>query len=228
MPTSTAFDGAATGVALSAGQVGLACAYAMLNQATCRRIVLHDVPGKLDALEAEVEDLLHGAEFVTSAVDVAATSDFAHTAGSDVVIIPAGARQHEGESRLDLVARNVAIFEDIIPKIAAASPNAILLILTNPCDVMTHVAREISGFPSSRVLGSGTALDTSRFRSLLAKHLGVDSGSVHGLVLGEHGDSSVVVWSQLTVGTMPVDRTARSKCPSHPCHASLVLPRPNV
>lgn len=121
-------------------------------------------------------------------------------AGSDVVVIPAGARQNQGESRLDLVARNVAIFEAIIPKIAAASPNAKLLILTNPCDIMTHVAQRLSGFPSNRVIGSGTALDTSRFRSLLAQQLKVDSGSVHGLVLGEHGDSSVVVWSQLMVG----------------------------
>ena len=128
-----------------------------------------------------------------------ATCDFADTANSDVVIIPAGARQNEGESRLDLVARNVAI-ESIVPQIALHSPDCVILVLSNPVDIMTHVAREISGFTPSRVVGSGTALDTSRFRSLLAQHLDVDSGSVHGLVLGEHGDSSVVVWSQLFVG----------------------------
>ena len=143
--------------------------------------------------------LPRGAEFVDS-LDVVATADFADTADSDIVIIPAGARQNEGESRLALVARNVAIFEDIIPKIAAASPDAKLLILTNPCDIMTHVALRLSGFPSNRVIGSGTALDTSRFRSLLAHKLAVDSGSVHGMVLGEHGDSSVVLWSQVMVG----------------------------
>uniref|UniRef100_A0A7S0X607 L-lactate dehydrogenase n=1 Tax=Mantoniella antarctica TaxID=81844 RepID=A0A7S0X607_9CHLO len=184
---------------VGSGQVGLACAYALINQATCRQIVLHDIAPKMDRLEAEVADLLHGAEFVDS-LDVVATADFADTADSDIVIIPAGARQNEGESRLALVARNVAIFEDIIPKIAAASPDAKLLILTNPCDIMTHVALRLSGFPSNRVIGSGTALDTSRFRSLLAHKLAVDTGSVHGMVLGEHGDSSVVLWSQVMVG----------------------------
>lgn len=184
---------------VGAGQVGLACAYSMINQATCRQIVLHDIAPKQEILRAETEDLLHGSEFA-SQVSVLATCDFADTANSDVVIIPAGARQNEGESRLDLVARNVAIYESIVPQIALHSPDCVILVLSNPVDVMTHVAREISGFPPSRVVGSGTALDTSRFRSLLAQHLDVDSGSVHGMVLGEHGDSSVVVWSQLFVG----------------------------
>jgi hypothetical protein len=171
----------------------------MINQGTARELVLHDVPSKLDALEAEVEDLRHGAEFVQQ-ISIKATCDFKDTANSDIVIIPAGARQREGESRLDLVARNVAIFESIVPPIAAASPDAVLLILTNPCDVMTHVATHISGFAPNKVIGTGTALDTSRFRALLAEYLDVDSGSVHGMVLGEHGDSSVAVWSQCTVG----------------------------
>ena len=181
------------------GQVGLACAYSMINQGTARELVLHDVPSKLDALEAEVEDLRHGAEFVQQ-ISIKATCDFKDTANSDIVIIPAGARQREGESRLDLVARNVAIFESIVPPIAAASPDAVLLILTNPCDVMTHVATRISGLAPNKVIGTGTALDTSRFRALIAEYLDVDSGSVHGMVLGEHGDSSVAVWSQCTVG----------------------------
>jgi L-lactate dehydrogenase len=181
------------------GQVGLACAYSMINQGTARELVLHDVASKLEALQAEVEDLRHGAEFVQQ-VSISATCDFKDTANSDIVIIPAGARQREGESRLDLVARNVAIFESIVPPIAAASPDAVLLILTNPCDVMTHVATQISGFAPNKVIGTGTALDTSRFRALLAEYLDVDSGSVHGMVLGEHGDSSVAVWSQCTVG----------------------------
>jgi L-lactate dehydrogenase len=146
------------------GQVGLACAYSMINQGTARELVLHDVPSKLDALEAEVEDLRHGAEFVQQ-ISIKATCDFKDTANSDIVIIPAGARQREGESRLDLVARNVAIFESIVPPIAAASPDAVLLILTNPCDVMTHVATHISGFAPNKVIGTGTALDTSRSTS---------------------------------------------------------------
>ena len=181
------------------GQVGLACAYAMINQGTTRELVLYDIPQKIDALEAEVEDLVHGAEFV-SQVSVCATSMFSKTANSDIIIIPAGARQREGESRLDLVARNVAIFDSIIPPLAEHSPNAVLLILTNPCDVMTHVATQLSGFLPSKVIGTGTALDTSRFRALLAEYLDVDSGSVHGMVLGEHGDTSLAVWSQCTVG----------------------------
>ena len=182
---------------VGAGQVGLACAYSMINQATCRQIVLHDIAPKQEILRAETEDLLHGSEFA-SQVSVLATCDFADTANSDVVIIPAGARQNEGESRLDLVARNVAIYESIVPQIALHSPDCVILVLSNPVDIMTHVAREISGFTPSRVVGSGTALDTSRFRSLLAQHR-MSIRSVHGW-LGEHGDSSVVVWSQLFVG----------------------------
>ena len=127
-----------------------------------------------------------------------ATCDFADTANSDVVIIPP-ARARTRASRLDLVARNVAIYGSIVPQIALHSPDCVILVLSNPVDIMTHVEKS-PGFTPSRVVGSGTALDTSRFRSLLAQHLDVDAGSVHGLVLGEHGDSSVVVWSQLFVG----------------------------
>lgn len=131
---------------------------------------------------------------------VKASSDYAVTANSTMVVITAGARQREGESRLDLVGRNVAIFKSIIPQLVKHSPDAVLCVISNPVDIMTYVTWRLSGLPVGRVFGSGTALDSSRFRTLLADRLGVDTRSVHGMILGEHGDSSVAWWSALNVG----------------------------
>ncbi len=129
--------------------------------------------------------------------------------GAEVVIVTAGANQKPGETRIDLLGRNVKIFESIIPQVVAAAPNTTLLITANPADIMTEVALRLSGFPRERVIGSGTVLDTSRFRTLLGYHLGVSPKSIHANVLGEHGDSEVLVWSNGDAGTVQIDELAK-------------------
>jgi len=128
-----------------------------------------------------------------------------------VVVIAAGVAQRQGETRLQLLQRNADVFRQIIPAIFAHAPNAVLLVVTNPVDIMTHLAADFAaefGVPRSRVLGSGTTLDTARFRALLGLHFGVDPHYVHGYVIGEHGDSEVVVWSQATIAGLSLDEFA--------------------
>lgn len=182
---------------VGAGAVGLACAYAILNQGLASELALVDVME--DKLRGEVADLQHGAAFTRRCI-VKGSADYAVSAGSSLVVVTAGARQREGESRLGLVGRNLEIFKSIIPQIVRYSPHAVLCIVSNPVDIMTYVAWRVSGLPVGRVFGSGTALDSSRFRSLVSERVGVDARSVHGLILGEHGDSSVAWWSALNVG----------------------------
>ncbi len=124
--------------------------------------------------------------------------------GAAVTVIAAGAAQKPGETRLDLVQKNAAIFRDIVPQVAEANPDGIILVATNPVDVLAHLTYRISGLPSARVIGSGTILDTARFRSLLADHYGVDPRSVHAHIAGEHGDSEVPVWSSANIAGMPL------------------------
>ena len=135
--------------------------------------------------------------------------DHADLAGAGAVIIAAGVSQRPGETRLELLDRNAAVFRAVVPQILAAAPDAILVIATNPVDVMTQVATRISGLPPERVIGSGTILDTARFRALLGAHLEVSPKSVHAYVLGEHGDSEVLCWSVADVAGIPVDKLAR-------------------
>ncbi|WP_229642832.1 L-lactate dehydrogenase [Waterburya agarophytonicola] len=143
-------------------------------------------------------DLIHGMSLIDPTDLIAGTVADAGK-DADIVIITAGAAQKPGETRLDLLGRNVAIYQNILGDVVKYCPNAILLIVTNPVDIMTYVAFKISGFPSSRVIGSGTVLDTSRFRSLLANKLNIDARSVHAYIIGEHGDSEVPVWSTANV-----------------------------
>lgn len=126
-------------------------------------------------------------------------SDFAVTAGSRLCIVTAGARQREGESRLDLVQRNTDILKGLIPKLVEYSPDTTLLIVSNPVDILTYVAWKLSGLPKNRVIGSGTNLDSSRFRFLMSQRLGVAPTSCHGWIIGEHGDTSVPVWSGVNI-----------------------------
>ncbi|KAJ7952487.1 L-lactate dehydrogenase [Quillaja saponaria] len=133
-----------------------------------------------------------------------ASVDYSVTVGSDLCIVTAGARQIAGESRLNLLQRNVALFRKIIPPLAQYSPETILLIVSNPVDVLTYVAWKLSRFPSNRVIGSGTNLDSSRFRFLIADHLDVNAQDVQAYIVGEHGDSSVALWSSISVGGVPV------------------------
>ncbi|WP_036477862.1 L-lactate dehydrogenase [Myxosarcina sp. GI1] len=184
------------GVIIGLGQVGLACAYSLLIQNCFDELVLQDLD--LQKVEGEVMDLVHGMSFIDPTDVVAGTvADAGRDA--DIVIITAGAAQKPGETRLSLLERNVAIYQNILRDVVQHCPNAILLIVTNPVDIMTYVALKISGFPSSRVIGSGTVLDTSRFRLLLANKLNIDSRSVHAYIIGEHGDSEVPVWSTANV-----------------------------
>ncbi len=184
------------GVIIGLGQVGLACAYSLLIQDCFDELVLQDLD--LRKVEGEIMDLVHGMSLIAPTDLVAGTVADAGK-NADIVIITAGAAQKPGETRLDLLGRNVSIYQNILTDVVKYCPNAILLIVTNPVDIMTYAALKISGFPSSRVIGSGTVLDTSRFRSLLARKLNIDPRSIHAYIIGEHGDSEVPVWSTANV-----------------------------
>jgi len=185
------------------GAVGMACAFGILSQGLCSKMVLADIDKK--KLDGEVNDLNHAGAFLHASVQ-AAGPDYKETAHSKVVIVTAGVRQRTGETRLALVGRNVEVFKHIIPPIARQSPDAILLVVSNPCDVLAWVAWKMSGFPVERVISSGTYLDTSRFRVLLSQRLAINPQSMHAFIIGEHGDSSVAVWSGVNVGGMSLSQ----------------------
>ncbi len=183
--------------------VGATAAYSMVMRGVGREVVLVDL--NKDRARAEADDITHAIPFA-NAMQVTA-GDYADLVGSRVVIVAAGVGQRPGETRLELLSRNAAVFKQVIPEILAHAPRAILLIATNPVDIMTHLAARYAaneGVPSHRVIGSGTTLDTARFRSLLGNYLGVDSYHVHGYVVGEHGDSEVLLWSLVNVGGVPL------------------------
>ncbi|KZC04889.1 PREDICTED: L-lactate dehydrogenase-like [Dufourea novaeangliae] len=178
------------------GQVGMACAFSILTSHVSSDVVLVDVMA--DKLKGEMMDLQHGSAFLKNA-KINASTNYAATANSSLCIVTAGARQREGETRLDLVQRNTDIFKGIIPELVKYSPNTILLIVSNPVDILTYVAWKLSGLPKNRVIGSGTNLDSARFRFLLSQKLDVAPTSCHGWIIGEHGDTSVPVWSGVNV-----------------------------
>jgi len=178
------------------GQVGMACAFSLLTQNICSELALTDIME--DKLKGELMDLQHGLTFLKN-VKISASSDSSVTAGSKVIIVTAGARQNEGESRLSLVQRNVNIYKNIIPPLVKHSPDCILLIVSNPVDLMTYVSWKISGLPKNRVIGSGCNLDSSRFRFHLSERLNIAPSSCHGWIIGEHGDTSVPVWSGVNI-----------------------------
>ncbi len=186
---------------VGAGMVGSAAANAIVLTGQASEVVLVDADAA--RAEAEAADIRHGAPFFHATRVQAA--GFEGLEGCDIVIIAAGVSQKPGETRIDLLTRNVRVFQDIVPKIIGAAPNAILLVATNPVDIMTQVTTVLSGLPAARVFGSGTLLDTARFRSLLAGHFRISSKSVHAYVLGEHGDSEVLVWSSATAGGLPLE-----------------------
>lgn len=189
---------------VGAGMVGSAAAYAMVMRGVGSEIVLVDKNRAL--AEAQAQDILHATPFAY-AVRVSA-GDFADLADAGVVVISAGVGQKPGESRLSLLGRNVEIFSALIPAILEHAPNATLLVASNPVDVMTYVTTKLSKLPTRRVIGSGTILDTARFRALLADHVGVSSKSMHAYVLGEHGDSEVLCWSSARSGSISVGALA--------------------
>ncbi|CAI4222000.1 unnamed protein product [Auanema sp. JU1783] len=178
------------------GQVGMACAYSILQQNIANEICLVDVVP--DKLKGEMMDLQHGLAF-TRHCTVRADTDYSITAGSKICVITAGARQREGETRLSLVQRNVEIFKGIVPNLVKYSPDTLIMVVSNPVDVLTYVTWKLSGLPKERVFGSGTNLDSARFRFLLSEKLNIAPSSCHGWIIGEHGDSSVAVWSGVNV-----------------------------
>ncbi|MBO1263902.1 L-lactate dehydrogenase [Proteiniclasticum sp. SCR006] len=176
---------------IGAGFVGATTTYALMLGGLCEELVLVDV--NKDKAIGEAMDISHGAAFVKPVKVM--SGDYEDTKGSDIVIITAGAAQKPGETRLDLVNKNIGIYRQIIPEIVKYSPDSILLVVSNPVDILAYVAYKLSGFPRERVIGSGTVLDTSRFRTLLAEYLDVDARSIHGYIIGEHGDSEIAAWS---------------------------------
>ena len=188
------------GAIIGSGQVGMACAYSILIQSTFDELVLVDVDQV--KLEGEVMDLVHGLSFVAPAIVKAGT--IADCQDADIVIITAGARQKTGESRLSLLERNVAIFKDLISELVRYCPDAIYLVVSNPVDIMTYVTWKLSGLHCNAIIGSGTMLDTARFRYLLAQDLQLDPRSIHAYIIGEHGDSEVPVWSRLNIAGTPL------------------------
>lgn len=185
---------------VGAGQVGSATAFALALRGVANAVVLVD---RAEALaRAQAEDIAHAVPFA-SAVQVT-SGGYPDLAGAGVVVISAGVAQQPGETRLALLARNAAVFREVVARVLDAAPDAVLLIASNPVDVMTQVTTRLSGLPPGRVIGSGTILDTARFRSLLGRHLGVAPQSVHAHVLGEHGDSEVLAWSPARAGSVPV------------------------
>jgi L-lactate dehydrogenase len=189
------------------GLVGSTAAYALVMQGVGREVVLVDKNAA--RAQAEADDIRHAVPFAHPLeID---DGDYPDLAGARVVILCAGVGQKPGETRLQLLRRNAAVFREVVPRILDHAPGAVLVVATNPVDVMTHLAARIAaerGAAPSRVLGSGTTLDTARFRSLLGAHCGVDPHHVHGYVLGEHGDSEVLTWSLVTIAGMPLEAFA--------------------
>jgi len=188
-------------VIIGTGFVGMSYAYAMLNQSLCDKMILIDIDR--EKAHGEAMDLSHGLAFSGNNMQISA-GDYADCADADIVVICAGASQKPGEKRTDLMHRNTEIFDGIIKNTVSAGFGGIFLVATNPVDIMARVTYELSGFPCSRVIGSGTTLDTARLRYLLGKYFTVDPRNVHAYVMGEHGDSEFVPWSQAMIGTKPV------------------------
>lgn len=188
-------------VIIGTGMVGMSYAYAMLNQNACDELVLIDI--NKERAVGEAMDLNHGLDFSNSHMKIYA-GEYRDCENADIVVICAGVAQKPGESRLDLLQRNAAVFKSIVDPVTESGFNGIFLVATNPVDIMTRITCQLSGFNPRRVLGSGTALDTARLRYLLGQYFQVDPRNMHAYVIGEHGDSEFVPWSQAMFATIPV------------------------
>lgn len=186
---------------VGAGSVGSSAAYAALIRGSARHVALYDIATQ--KAEAEVLDLAHGTQF-TGSSDIIGGSDLSVVEGSHVVVITAGAKQDPGQTRIELAGVNARIMKTMMPQLLEAAPDAIYVIVTNPCDVLTVLAQEDTGLPPERIFASGTVLDTSRLRWKLAERAGVSTGSVHAYIVGEHGDTEFPLWSKATIGTVPI------------------------
>ena len=186
---------------IGAGNVGTATAYALAMDGAASEIVLLD--RNIEKASGEVLDIEHGSAFLPYTTFKGAKS-YKDIAGSDIVIVTAGAAQAPGETRLQLLGRNVKILKSIVAETKKYAPNCILVVVTNPVDVLTYFAKKFSGFPNHRVIGTGTMLDTARFKDYLAKCFGVNAHNVHAYILGEHGDSSFPALSTANIGSVPL------------------------
>lgn len=186
---------------IGAGSVGATIAYACMIRGVGKQIVLHDVDKT--KLDAEVLDLNHGLQFVPMAT-IQGSDDVAICQDADVIVMTAGAKQKPGQMRMELAQANAGICRALIPRLVAVAPEAILLLVTNPVDVVTYVSWKLSGLPPRRVFGSGTVLDSSRFRYLIARRCGVAVQNVHAYIAGEHGDSEIPLWSSASIANIPL------------------------
>ena len=190
---------------IGAGYVGSTIAYAVMNRGFASTISLIDIDE--EKAEGEAMDLNHGAAFVKP---IKLTSgNYEECAGSDVIVITAGKNQKPGQTRIVLVNENAEVFKEIIPDVMEYADNPIILVVTNPVDILTYVADELSGLPTGKVLGSGTVLDTSRLRYLIGDHCNINPSNVHGYVIGEHGDREVITWSLTNFGGISFKKYCR-------------------
>ena len=185
---------------IGAGSVGVSVAYAALIRGSAAEVALYDIA--TDKVDAEVLDLAHGTQFTSAAVS--GGSDLAVVEGSDVIVVTAGAKQQPGQTRMELSSVNARLLERLMPQLVERAPDAVFIIVTNPADVMAVVAQRVSGLPPHRVFGSGTVLDTSRLRWRLAHRANVSTASVHADIVGEHGDTEFPLWSNATIGSVPI------------------------
>lgn len=185
---------------VGAGSVGTSLAYAALIRGSANEVALYDIATA--KVEAEVLDLAHGTQFTDSRVIGA--DDLAVAEGSHMVVITAGAKQQPGQSRLELAGTNAGILERLLPRLLERAPDAVYVLVTNPVDVLTVAAQHITGLPANRIFGSGTVLDTSRLRWLLAHRAGVTTSNVHADIVGEHGDTEFPLWSTARIGSVPI------------------------
>lgn len=186
---------------IGSGFVGSTTAFAIMDAGLVSDIVLVDI--NREKSEAEAMDLTHGAAFVKTVNITAGLID--DTVNSDLIIITAGIGPKPGETRLDILNKNIPIFKDIVPKLVHFSPNALFLVVSNPVDILTYITYKFSGLPAHRVIGSGTVLDTSRFKSILSKQFEVDARNIHAYIIGEHGDSEIAAWSTIKIAGMGIE-----------------------
>ncbi|QIK69263.1 L-lactate dehydrogenase [Erysipelothrix sp. HDW6C] len=187
---------------IGAGFVGSTTAFALMNSNVASEIVIVDI--NKDKAKGEAMDLDQGQVFVSPIKIIA--GDYPETAGSDIVIITAGLAQKPGETRIDLVNRNIEIYKQLIPSIVEYNPDAILLVVSNPVDILAQITYKLSGFPAERVIGSGTVLDTARFQAELSNKFKVDARNIHANIIGEHGDSEIATWSLTTIAGLTIEQ----------------------
>lgn len=188
-------------VLVGTGMVGMSFAYAALNQNICDELVLIDI--NRERAIGEAMDLNHGLAFSKTSMRIYA-GEYSDCCDADIVVICAGVNQKEGESRLELLSRNAKVFESIVKPVVKSGFSGIFLVATNPVDIMTRITYEMSGFEQNKVIGSGTTLDTARLRYLLGEYFSINPRNIHAYVIGEHGDSEFVPWSQALIATKPL------------------------